>query len=440
MNGFANRQSQPAAPVRERLPARLIPAILVVYACMLPRELTFEIAGVAFQPFRVVLTLMLPVAIVLAGQHRMKLSFVDVLIVFSAIWSVLALWVTESLDVALITGLSEGLNLGFAYFIGRVSIRTSKDFQRFFLAVLPGLLVCSLILAVESLSHRNLFRPAIANLVGAPMTSEPYSVRLGLMRARGPFPHAILGGVFLASFLPIAWYMAQRTSTRWFGLLACIGFFFTVSSTGVLGFVIAAGLILTHQIHKKLQLPVFQTVIAATLLLMLFIELFSQSGLISFVVRRLTFSAGTGAYRMLIWEYGGADALDNPIFGIGERTYNRPAWMVKASVDAHWLLITLKYGFPFGMAVLAAMITSVIMALRGVRSPFPLDQRAAYAMGFSLVAVIFMGLSVYLWEGMGVWMTILTGMAITFGQQMARATREFGTAPAGRPVARLRPA
>jgi hypothetical protein len=260
------------------------------------------------------------------------------------------------------------------------------------------------------------------------------------MRARGPFPHAILGGVFLASFLPIAWYMAQRTSTRWFGLLACIGFFFTVSSTGVLGFVIAAGLILTHQIHKKLQLPVFQTVIAATLLLMLFIELFSQSGLISFVVRRLTFSAGTGAYRMLIWEYGGADALDNPIFGIGERTYNRPAWMVKASVDAHWLLITLKYGFPFGMAVLAAMITSVIMALRGVRSPFPLDQRAAYAMGFSLVAVIFMGLSVYLWEGMGVWMTILTGMAITFGQQMARATREFGTAPAGRPVARLRPA
>jgi hypothetical protein len=440
MNGFANRQLPASAPVRERLPGRLIPAILVVYACMLPRELTFEIAGVAFQPFRVVLTLMLPVAIVLAGQHRMKPSFVDVLIVFSAIWAVLALWVTESLDVALITGLSEGLNLGFAYFIGRVSIRTSKDFQRFFLAVLPGLLACSLILAVESLSHRNLFRPAIANLVGAPMTSEPYSVRLGLMRARGPFPHAILGGVFLASFLPIAWYMAHRASTRWLGLLACIGFFFTVSSTGVLGFVIAAGLILTHQIHKKLQLPVFQTVIAAALLLMLFIELFSQSGLISFIVRRLTFSAGTGAYRMLIWEYAGADALDNPIFGIGERTYIRPAWMVSASVDAHWLLITLKYGFPFGMAVLVAMITSVIMALRGVRSPFPLDQRAAYAMGFSLIAVIFMGLSVYLWEGMGVWMTVLTGMAITFGQQMARATREFGTAPAGRPVARLRPA
>ena len=157
MNAFANRRPTSGESARkERFPARMLPAVLIVYACMLPRELTFEIVGVAFQPFRVVLILLLPYAIYLAAQQRMRPSFVDWLIVFAAIWAFIALWVMESLDAALISGLSEGLNLAFAYFIGRVAIRTSKDLQRFFLAILPGLLVCAAIVAVESLMHQHI--------------------------------------------------------------------------------------------------------------------------------------------------------------------------------------------------------------------------------------------------------------------------------------------
>jgi hypothetical protein len=440
MNGFANRQAAAPTAARQRFPARIIPAVLVVYACMLPRELTFEIVEVAFQPFRVMLTLLIPVAILMLGQQRMRPSFVDFLMIFAAFWAFIALCVTASVNEALVTGLSDGLNLAFAYFIGRASIRTSKDFQLFFVAILPGLLFCSLVLAVESLSHRNLLRPFVANLVGMPGTSEPYSVRLGLMRARGPFPHAILGGVFLGSFLAIAWYMARSTTARILGMLAVAGFFFSVSSTGFLGVIVASGLMIINYLHRVLKLPIFQAVGFAVLFMMLFIEVFSENGVISFIIRRLTFSAGTGRYRMLIWQFGGADALAHPWFGIGQRTYTRPAWMVAASVDAHWLLITLKYGFPHSMSVLVGMIASVFMCLRGAWSPFPLDQRAAYAMGFSLIGIIFMGLSVYLWEGVNVWMTVLTGMAVTFGQQMALARRLNQVAP-GRPsFARMRPA
>lgn len=428
-------------PARSRDPfsARIIPAILVIYACMLPRELTFEIAEIAFQPFRVVLTLMLPVAIVLATQQKMRPSVVDGLIVFASIWAFVALWVMESIDAALVTGLSDGMNLVFAYFIGRASIRTSRDFQRVLVAVLPGLLLCSATLAIESIGHRNLLRPLIAQLVGAPGDTEPYSVRLGLMRARGPFPHAILGGVFLASFLPIVWYMANKKSTKFLGLLAVAGFFFSVSSTGFLGIIVGSGLIITAYLHRVSGLPIFQAVIAGVLGMLLFVEMFSQSGAISFIVRRFTFSSGTGYYRMLIWEHAGADALNNPIFGVGLRNYIRPSWMVVASIDAHWLLITVRYGFPFGMAVLAAMIVGAVMSLRGAWSPYRLDQRAAYAIGFSVISIAFTGLSVFLWEGMGAWMTLLNGMAVTFGQQMAMAVRSQGPVPQ-QSVPRLRTA
>lgn len=439
MSNVANGPAVSREPSRTGFPVRIIPAILVVYACMLPRELTFEIAGIAFQPFRVALILMLPFAIFLAAQQRMRPSFIDFLIIFAAFWAFIALIATVSLDEALITGLSESLNMAFAYFIGRVSIKNSKDFQKFFLALLPGLLFCAAILATESLLHQNLLRPFLANLLGYYGGIYPYDVRLGIMRAQGPFPHPILGGVFMASFLPIAWYMAQKPATRILGLIAVGGFFFSVSSTGFLGIIVGSGLILTNYVHRTTRLPIFQTAIAATVFMMLCIEVFSGSGLFSFIIRRLTFSSSTGYYRMAIWEYAGADALNHPIFGIGVRTYIRPAWMVTASVDTHWLLIALKYGFPFGIAVFGAMLSSAFLSLRGAWSPYPLDQRAAFAMGFALIAIIFTGWSVYLWEGMGIWMIVLTGMAVTFGQQMARATRSRAVGQASRPMTRLSP-
>ena len=439
-NGTASRHIAPQVPTSAGDSARIIPAVLVLYACMLPRELTFEIAGIGFQPFRAMITLLSPVALFMAVQQRLRPSLVDGLIVFAAIWAFIALWVVQSLDDAFITGLSEGLNLSLGYLVGRVSIRTSKDFQRFLMAVLPGLLFCAAVMAIESISHKHLLRPFVANLVGVPLTSESYEERLGLMRARGPFVHAILGAVFLASFLSIVWYMARSTYIRTIGLLAVAGFLFSVSSTGYVGIIIASGLIFTNYLHRTTRLPVFQTVLLAVLLMFALIQAISESGVISFIIRRLTISSGTGRFRMFIWEYAGAEALANPVFGIGDRPYSRPAWMRTASVDAHWLLLTMRYGFPFGMSVLVAVISSAVMSIRGAWSPFPLDQRAAYAMTFTLSSVIFMGFSVYLWEGMGCWLVVLSGMAVSFGQQMALAVRTQQAAPPGWSPTRLRPA
>ena len=434
MNGVAKPRATASTDKRERFPMQVLPAVLVVYACMLPRELTFEIAGVAFQPFRLVLTLLLPVLLAQAARQHLRTSFVDYLVVFAAIWFFLSLTVTESLDVALVTGLSDGLNLAFAYLAGRVSIRTSKDFQSFVYAIIPGLFFCAVIMAVESITHTHYLRPAVGRLMGTAGLPPAVDLRNGLMRARGPFNHNILAGVFLSSFVPIIWYVVQKPVWRAIGLAGVAGFFFSLASTGVLGFVLGSGLIFTNYLHRLTKAPVFPAVVGAALFAMVFIEVFSGSGVFAFIIRNLTFSPATGYYRIAIWSNAGADVMNHPIFGIGLREYQRPSWMVATSVDAHWLLITLRHGFPLGMAVLVAMVSSAAMSLRGAWSPYGLDQRAGFAIGFSLFAIMVMGLAVYLWEGMGIWMTVLTGIGVSFGQQMKRAAKADGSRPTASPA------
>ena len=423
---------------KSSFPIHVLPAVLVVYACMLPRELTFEIATVAFQPFRTTLTLLMPFVLFLAGKQKIKPSFVDWLIIFASFWIFAAMMAAESLSAALVTGLSEGLNLAFAYFVGRVALQNSQDLRSFFKAILPGLLICTCFLAAESISHHFILRPLIARIVGQPIPVFPSDLRIGLLRAVGPFPHAILGGVFMASFLPIAWYVPKTASTKILGLTAVAGFFFSVSTTGFMGFFVGAGLMFTNFIQRITRLPIFPAMVTGLVSLLVFVKVFSNGGLFSFLIRRMTFSSATGYYRMSIWTYAGADAWNHPLFGIGTRQYIRPAWMVKVSVDAHWLLLTLKGGFPYMIAVLGAMIGAATLVLRGgAASPYLVDKRASYAVGFSLISIIFTGLSVYLWEGMGIWMIVLTGMGVTLGMRLSEASRAPVAVRRRRPAARV---
>ena len=437
MNAIATRGATMRPPAKQRFPLHVLPAVLVVYSCMLPRELTIEIMEFAFPPQRLMLLVLLPFLVMQAARMQLRPSFVDFLMVFASFWIFLALYITESLDTAVVTGLSESYNLLLAYLTGRVTIRKSRDFQRFFLAVLPGLFVVAVILAAESISHQYLIRPPLGRLLNY-YSEYYYEVRLGLMRGLGPFPHPILGGVFTASFLPIVWYLTEKPMHRILGFLAVGSFFFSLSSTGFLAFIVGFGLIMTAFAQRVTRLPVFPAVIGLAIFGMVFISIFSEGGLFSFIVRRLTFSSGSGFYRVAIWTHAGAEALNNPIFGIGLRTYTRPAWMISPSVDAHWLVLALRYGLAVCLAVLVAMISSAVMSLRGAWSPNEFDRRLAYAIGFSLIAVIFTGFSVYLWEGVMVWVTLLTGVGVTFGQNVARGIASAATANARR-ATRLRP-
>jgi hypothetical protein len=430
---WAAPAAQQAAP---GFPKHVIPAIIVIYACMLPRELTVNVLGIAFQPFRIVLVGMFPLLVLQGLRLQVRPSLVDFLVVIAAIWAMVALSVTEWVISALKTGLAEGLNFFLAYFAGRVSIRNGRDFKAIVPVLLPGLVICSLTMIAESLSHTLLLRPALGSLLNFP-ADYFYDVRFGLMRGTGPFPHPILAGVFLASFAPLVWYLLDRPLHRALGFLGVSGVVFTFSSTAFVGFFASVGLIAASCLQRLTRLPIFVMLAAGGFVAAAGISLISEGGLFSFLIRRLTLASSTGYYRMAIWEHAGAEVLANPIFGIGTRDYTRPAWMISSSVDAHWLLITMRYGFPFSIAVFATIVCGIVMCLRSSASPDPVDHKVGRAMAFSLIAIIVTGLSVYLWEGVEIWMTLLTGMAVSFGQYLAR-WRQVGsqTATYAQPYAR----
>ena len=400
-------------------PKHVIPAIIVIYACMLPRELTLNLGGIAFQPYRIALILMFPLLVLQGLRLQVRPSLVDVFVVIAALWAMIALSVTEWVISALKTGLAEGLNFFLAYFAGRVCIRNGRDFKAMIPVLIPGLLACTLIMVAESVTHTLLLRPTLGRLLNF-HAEYYYDERFGLMRGTGPFPHPILAGVFLASFLPLIWYCLDRPLQKVLGLISIGGFVFTFSSTGLLAFFAGMGLMLASFFQRLTRLPIFILLATGGILGMAAISLISESGLTSFLIRHLTLHSDSGYYRMSIWEYAGAEVLANPIFGIGTRDYSRPAWMISSSVDAHWLLISMRYGFPFSMSVLMTVVCGIVMSLRSTSSPDPVDHKVGRAMGFSLIAIMLTGLSVFLWEGVEIWMTLLTGMAVSFGQYAAR--------------------
>lgn len=405
---------------------RILPAIIVCYSFLLPRELTFQIGELDLQPYRVAMILMLPVVLFQATRQSLKPSFVDLFIVLAMIWMVTALTLTGGYPAGFVFALTDAVNMGLAYLIGRVALRNSADFKRFFIAILPGLLICAVIMAAESILRYGFYRRFFGDLTGNRpadlIAVSQDNIRLGLMRANGPFGHPILAGTYLSSFTAIAWYLARKPSVRVMAFLAVAGFFFSLSSTGYLGFMVLAGLILTNYIHRVSKMPVFPAVIAGILFAMLFVEVFSGGGVFRFIVRNLTLDPGTGYFRLLIWEYGLADLNRNPVFGIGFRTYTRPAWMYASSVDAHILVLGLRYGWPAAILATLATLWSAGMALRGAWSPYPLDQRVAYAICYTLIAITVCGLAVHLYESLYIWLSLLTGMGVTFGHIMQEAT------------------
>ena len=422
---------------------RIVPAVVLIYSFLLPQELTIELFNIELAPYRIMLVLMLPLAIYHAGRHRMTISFIDMFILFAMAWMLVAFTITEGFATGFVAALSDAMNMGLAYFIGRASIRTSADLRSISIAVIPALLFCSLIVAIEALSHQAFYRPFFLSLTGYVPPNElgdgyQNEVRMGMMRAEGPFGHPILAGVFLSSFTAFIWYLVQKPGLRLLGIIGISGFFFSLSSTGYLVFIVITGLMIVNYIHHKSGLPVFPAFIAGTLFVLLFIEVFSGNGALKFIIRNLTLTPQTGYFRLLIWEYGGADLNRNPLFGIGVRPYVRPGWMHTASVDAQWLVFGLRYGYPTMLAIAAAVLAAAATALRGAWSPYPLDQRAAYALCYTLIALAIGGLAVHLYEAISIWQAMLIGVGVTFGQIMAEATRLGKTQSGVRPRLRLK--
>lgn len=402
----------------------VLPAVIVAYACLLPRELTITLGDVDFRPYRISLLLVLPFVWRLLSKRPIKTSIIDLLAAFVAIWHFISFLVVNDLAIAIAEGFSQGADFGLAYLTGRASIRSAADLKQFFLVLLPGLIFIALLLAVESIFHQQFLRPFLAELLNQPSPGTRNEVRMGLMRATGPFPHPILGGVFLASILSIAWYASSSSRSRVLGVCVALSCIFSVSSAAVLGLLVSAGLIVGGLIQRLTRWPIFMVGTLYLLLVGTTISLVSKGGLISFLINRFTFDAQTGAYRKAIWEFGGAEVGRHPIFGIGTADWIRPAWMGGDSVDAHWLLLSMRHGLPLGITFFLVVAGSIYVLLHGTRNKDLPEKLVAAGLAISLVSLVFSGFTVFFWEGVAMWMVLLAGIAVSIGTQARHGVEE----------------
>lgn len=424
MNLAESYQREEPTGWRKTALASVLPAVFVAYACLLPRELSVTMADIDFRPYRLALLAVMPFVLRQLIKRPIKASIIDLLVVFVVIWYFVSLLVGGSLETAISEGFSQGADFGLAYLTGRVSIRSAQDLKLFFTALLPGLLTIAAILAIESISHRMILRPYLAEILQQPRPDLRNEIRIGLLRAAGPFPHPILGGVFLASLLPIAWYASTSQRNQILGVCAALGCIFTVSSGAVLALVVSFGLMVCGFVQRITKVPVFLVGTLYFVFSGFAISLVSEGGLLSFLIRYLTFDANTGQYRRLIWEYGGAAVMRQPIFGSGTDDWIRPVWMISDSVDAHWLLLSMRHGLPLGITYFLVIAGAVYVLLNGTRTSAWAPKLAAWGLGFSLISLIFSGFTVFLWESVAMWMIMLSGIAVSIGVESKSSADE----------------
>ncbi|QFT75970.1 hypothetical protein FIU90_00305 [Erythrobacter sp. THAF29] len=395
------------------MPKLIIPAVLFAYSCLLPAEFAFELGGVEMWPYRVVGIAMLPVVLLLAPSLPFRPSKLDLLAGFAVFWYFFSTIVLHGLDANMVVAIAITGDFVLAYSIGRLCIRGPTHFRMFLAAIIPGAAIAAGVVVIESIAGSLLLRPALATFLGQAFYMTP-EFRFGLVRGLGPFNHPILAGVFLTSLLPLFWLAFRDRKMKIAGAAIAIAGFFTLSSTALLNLLAGGALLAGLYAQRAFKIPVFAISAIGIVLVYAFLTFASQSGALSVFSRYVLFNALSGQYRELIWKYATQEISEHPIFGIGQRDWNRAYWMFNDSLDSYWLEISMRYGLPLGIALLALTLGTAFSLVHSARTfRYVRDRDVHIAIAMSVLVIVFSGLSVHIWQNVGIWYQFLTGIGVS---------------------------
>lgn len=193
------------------LPRRFAFLPLLIAACHLPNVTVIDV-GFSFFPARLLILAGLIRAARTNTRPRSLRSPLDVLMLCWACWMVLSTVGHHPQDHNPLT-----LRLGWAcdlfggYLYARAYLRDQEDFLRFCKCLALVVVPLALFMFIEQLTGRNCY-----DAVGA---WDP-EVRLGRVRAQGPFTHSILAGTVAATCLPLIVPLLRRN--LWRGVTGCV--------------------------------------------------------------------------------------------------------------------------------------------------------------------------------------------------------------------------
>jgi hypothetical protein len=404
----------------DRVPVYL--AVALGYMLLLPPQLNVMIGTTVLPPYRFMLIPAVLYMISRGLRGQIRFGWVDGLIVAATAWVCLALFMTTEATEAFTAAAAQTTDIALAYFFGRFTIRSLRDLRIFLIMMAPGLAILGLALIAESLTYRRLIQEFAGLLTGRP-AGYRMDVRLGLFRAPGPFPHPILAGVFLVSFLPLYALSGVKGWPRIAGIFASICSFFTFSSAALLGLVVGGALIAYNWLSERIVNLSWRLFFVVTGLVVFVAETATGSGTYGLLMRYASFNSVSAYNRVLIWKYGTQNVLKNPWFGLGYGDWERPSWMGD-SMDHFWLLMAVRFGIIPAVLMAIATIWAVLMLMRAANaSPNYLDRRAYKGLAISLGVFAFGIISVALWLSAHIWFFMLIGLSMSVSAAVLHAPR-----------------
>jgi O-antigen ligase len=405
---------------------KIMPVVVLAVALMLPAEVRFNLAGQTIYAYRMAWLLYLPWVLFSVLRGGLTLRANDLLVICGSLWMVLSFVIIYGPGDGFASGIALALDVTAPYLIARLAIQNLQDFRRFLIVLAPMALFLALLLPVEGILQMRFIRDAATGVFGGLQASEfgttfapntASDTRYGMLRAMGPFSHPILAGLFFCSLLPLFYFSRLRGWPRVAGVFAGFASVFTFSSAAMIGILIFLALAIYDWVRKIvvfLNWPIFLGALGA---LLLGLQLASQNGLISVLIR-FTFNPQSGYYRLLIWEYGSASVARNPWFGIGFKGFEKLGWMGD-SVDAFWLAVAVRNGLPatflLGMATIWAIVGLAMNASRDRTD----DQTTLIGLAITLSVLVVLGFTVSFFGGLLIWFALLLGVCTTLSNVTA---------------------
>lgn len=378
-----------------------LPVVLVVASFLAPTELSAYIQGVRLPPHRIVLLVLFPLAMWrLARDPALRIRGFDYFFLLYNLWT-LGVFIHHGHG-----GSGDGLQFGgslalesfAAYLVARAYVRRIEHLRATLGVFMIAVAITFLIALPEAVVGIHYVHDWLRDATGY---DHPTAVeyRVGLVRAYATFDHPIHLGCFVAGLLALVWYAEPRAKTRnWrYGLIVATTFL-GLSSAPLLCLGVQTAFLVWERITRGMAQRVTMLLcgIGAAYLLA---SMVSTRSPIAFVATGMTLDSWTGYYRLVIWEAGLENVWGSPWVGIGLGDWERPWWMVSASVDAFWLLIAMRGGIPaFLLLVVAIAMLATAVARHGGRASELDVRRLAIGWMISLVALTLVACTVHFWN------------------------------------------
>ena len=398
---------------------QVIPLVMVIYSFLLfPVEVKLNVAGLNLYAYRIAIIAAIPLLIYLAPRRAGSLNKVDLLVALGCSWMMISFVQLYGPNEGLVRSLAIVLDTFGGYLIARGSISSLNDLRRVLILIIPAVGFASVFFAIESLTGQLLVRPFFSSIFGSAVSYEGgaaqgnlnllYETRLGLLRAYSVFSFPILGGVVLASLLPLYLMSGLQSRALYAGALASAASFFSLSSAAFIALAFGIGLVVFDRFLPYLRPLRWPFVAAGLAFYGVLAEIALQGGIVG-VVGRFTLNPATAYIRRMQWKYGGETVLDNPLFGIGFAIHDKPAWLTDA-IDAHFLLLALRFGLI--TPVLFAIAVGIVMFTLGRNAAFlaRADRNFVISLNIMLAILIFTSMTVTFFSEANVFFMIALGV------------------------------